>query len=57
MSERGLSYPTEEEYSFRLDLFTTTDAEINAINANPEFTFTAGHNMFSTMTPEEIKKW
>ena len=57
MAEQGLSYATKEEYAFRLDIFTKKDAELKAINANPEHTFTVAHNFFSTMTADEIKRW
>jgi KDEL-tailed cysteine endopeptidase len=53
----GLNFATEEEYTFRLGVFQAKDAEINAINANPELTYTAAHNFFSTMTVEEIAKF
>jgi KDEL-tailed cysteine endopeptidase len=52
----GVSYGTQEEYQFRLDLFAKKDAEIKEINANPENTFTVGHNQFSTWTQEEYKR-
>jgi len=57
IANQGLSFATKEEYAFRLDIFTKKDAELKAINANPEHTFTVAHNFFSTMTPEEIKRW
>ena len=52
----GKSYGTKEEYNFRMQLFAEKDAEINEINANPENTFTVGHNMFSTWTHDEYKQ-
>jgi C1A family cysteine protease len=57
MAEQGLSYATEEEYSFRLGVFQSKDYELETINANPENTFTVGHNFLSTMTEEEIKRF
>jgi len=42
-----------EEYKFRLDIFSKADEKIQATNANPDNTYEAGHNMFSTMTEEE----
>jgi cathepsin L len=57
MAEQGLSYATQEEYAFRLDIFTKKDAELAKINSNPELTYTVAHNFFSTMTPQEIAKW
>ena len=56
IADHGLSYGTVEEYNFRLGLFNAVDAEINEINANPENTFTVGHNFLSTMTMEEKKR-
>ena len=56
IAEHGLSYGTVEEYNFRLGLFNAIDAEINEINANPENTFTVGHNFLSTMTKDEKKR-
>ena len=56
IADFGLSYGTVEEYNFRLGLFNAVDAEINEINANPENTFTVGHNFLSTMTKDEKKR-
>lgn len=56
IAAEGLSYGTSEEYKFRLALFAKKDAEINTMNANPEHTFTVGHNQFSTYTEAEYKK-
>lgn len=56
ISTYGISYGTTEEYKFRLGLFAEKDAEYENINANPENTFTVGHNMFSTWTGAEYKK-
>ena len=56
LATHGISYGTPEEYKFRLELFAKKDAEIKEINANPENTFTVGHNMFSTWTHDEYKK-
>ena len=54
MSMHGLSYGTQEEYKFRLELFSQQDAKYNAINADPEnSSFTVGHNKFSTWTEAE----
>ena len=52
----SLSYGTQEEYAFRMEIFAAKDAEYNKINANPDNTFVVGHNMFSTMTEFEAKK-
>jgi cathepsin L len=56
MAEFGLSYGTKEEYQFRLGLYTMLDLELQKINANPENTFTVGHNQFSTWTDTEYNK-
>ena len=51
----GLSYGTEEEYNFRLNLFAQADAEIKEINASQD-SFVLEHNMFSTWTDFEYKR-
>jgi hypothetical protein len=56
VSDYGLSYGTKEEYQFRLDQFISSEAIINEINADKKYTFTAGHNQFSTWTKDEYKK-
>ena len=56
LSEFGLSFATQEEYEFRLGVFTLKDMEYAKINANPENTFSVGHNQFSTWTDEEFKR-
>lgn len=56
LAEHGISYGTKEEYNFRLGIYKRKDAENQEINANPENTFTVGHNMFSTWTDDEYKK-
>ena len=55
ISEFGYSYGTQEEYSFRLSLFTEVDAELAKINKK-NTSFTVGHNFFSTLTKAEQKK-
>ena len=52
----GISYGTQEEYTFRLALFNEKDAEYNMINADATNTFTVGHNHMSTWTKAEYKK-
>jgi C1A family cysteine protease len=52
----SLSYGTQEEYAFRMELFAQRDAAYAEINADPENTFVVGHNMFSTMSEMEAKK-
>ena len=56
IAEYGLSYGTQEEYLFRQNIFMTKDAENQMINADPENTFTVGHNFMSTYTDAEYKK-
>jgi C1A family cysteine protease len=56
MSNFGLSYGTKEEYKFRLDIFAKKDKENREINADPNNTFTVGHNQFSTYTDAEYKQ-
>jgi len=53
VAEHGLNFGTNEEFQFRQTIFLTKDAENKEINANPENTFTVGHNFMSTMTDEE----
>merc|ERR1712166_175612 len=55
IADQGLSYGTIEEYNFRLDLFKTVHAEIEAHNSSNS-TYTLGHNFLSTMTQGEKKK-
>ena len=47
---------TREEYEFRFELFMKREAEIAESNANPDNTFTLGHNFMSTMTDFEVQK-
>jgi C1A family cysteine protease len=51
ISAHGLSFGTQAEYKYRLNLFAKADAEIKELNASEEFE--VGHNEFSTMTEEE----
>ena len=55
VAEQGLNFATTEEFLFRQNIFLMKDAENKEINANPENTFTVGHNQFSTWTDEEYK--
>jgi len=52
----GISYGTQAEYDFRMQIFSAKDAEYNKINSDSENTFVVGHNMFSTMTKDESKR-
>jgi hypothetical protein len=56
VSNYGLSYGTAEEYMFRQAIFDANTVEYAKINANPENTFTVGHNFLSTWTKDEYKK-
>jgi C1A family cysteine protease len=52
----GISYGTQEEYLFRKEIYDAKTVEYAKINADPENTFTVGHNFMSTWTQEEYKK-
>jgi len=54
VAEYNLSYMTTAEYDYRLEIFAERDTAIKAENANPENTFTLGHNMYSTWTTHEL---
>ena len=56
VADYGLSYGTQEEFHYRFQLFAAKDKVLNEINANPENTFTVGHNRFSTWTDDEYKR-
>ena len=56
VSTHGLSFGTKEEYEFRLGLYAQKDAEIKKINADPNNSFTVGHNFMSTWTDFEYKR-
>jgi len=56
VSKFGLSYGTKEEYNFRMEIFAKNDQIIRQRNLDPENTFVLDHNMFSTMTQDEVKK-
>jgi len=56
LAKQGKGYNTIEEFNLRSALFAKKDAALAKINANPENTFTVGHNMFSDLTDEELKK-
>lgn len=51
-----MSYGTKEEFEFRFEIFKQKDAEIKYWNEKQD-SFVLGHNMFSTMTEDESKKW
>jgi len=56
LARHGKDYNTITEFNFRANLFAKKDAELDEINANPENTFTVGHNTFSDWTEEEYMK-
>lgn len=53
MTKYGLSFDSAGEHEMRREKFAEIDAIIRSHNANEDFTFTMGHNRFSTWTPEE----
>ena len=56
VAEYNLTYATTAEYDARLALFAARDDLIAQENANPENTFTLGHNMYSTWTDTELNR-
>ena len=56
ISAHGISYGTQEEFMFRQAIFVANTEEFEKINANPENTFTVGHNFMSTWTQAEYKR-
>jgi len=54
VAQYGVQMATREEYEFRFELFMKREAEIAESNANPDHTFTLGHNFMSTMTDFEV---
>jgi len=55
LSDYGISYGTKEELEFRYQIYLQTDQEINKINSEQD-DFVVAHNMFSTLTKDEIHK-
>jgi len=53
VAQHNLSYATVEEFNARKALFMDVDAQIEALNADSNNTFTAGHNFLSTWTEYE----
>jgi cathepsin L len=53
----NINFDTKEEYHKRLQIFASTDAQIEAHNNKGTSKFKMGHNHFSTMTKDEKKKW
>jgi len=56
VAEHGLNFATTAEFEFRQNIFIAKGAEDKLINANPENTFTVGHNFMSTWTDAEYNK-
>ena len=56
VAEYGLSYGTEAEFDFRFNLYAKKEIALVEINADPNNTFTVGHNQFSTWTDSEYRK-
>merc|ERR1719345_396015 len=56
VAEYGISYGTQEEYTFRQNIFAANTVEYAKINADKNNTFTVGHNFMSTWTKAEYKK-
>lgn len=55
LAEFGKNMNSVEEFNMRQGLFSLTAEFIDEVNANPEHTWTAGHNQFSDWTHEEYK--
>merc|ERR1719223_2527690 len=55
MAQFGLSYGTQEEYEFRLNVFNEKTAKIQEINSS-QTSFTVGYNQFTTYTDFEYKR-
>lgn len=56
MSDWGLSYGTKEEFDFRFNIYFENDKMLDEMNAESN-SFEVEHNMFSTMTEDEQKKY
>jgi C1A family cysteine protease len=55
LAQFGISYGTAEEFNMRLEQFKKNDLRIREINAQ-NGSWTAGHNKFSTLTEDELKR-
>lgn len=53
VADHGLSYGTDAEYVFRLELFAAKEEQINELNAKQN-SFVAAHNKYSTWTDHEF---
>jgi len=56
VAKHNKSYGTKQEFAFRAEQYKKNMAAIEAINADPEMTSTAGENHLADMTPAELKK-
>ena len=56
VATHNLSWATVEEFNARKQFFAAAEEEIERINAEPENTFTVGHNFMSTWSPMERKR-
>ena len=56
VAKHNLSWATVEEFNARKQFFAAAEEEIERINAEPENTFTVGHNFMSTWSPMERKR-
>jgi len=56
LAKHGKGYDTISEFNLRAAIFAKADARIAKSNANPEHTFTLGHNKFSDWTDAELEK-
>ena len=56
VANMNLSYATMEEFNARKAIFMDRDAAFEEHNANPEHTYTVGHNQFSTWTDFELDR-
>ena len=54
VAEHNLTYATKAEFDARHEIFSARHWDIEAENANPDNTFTLGHNKYSTWTDAEL---
>jgi hypothetical protein len=57
LAKFGHSYGTKEEYEYRRQIFFESDKEIKRVNSDPDMTWTAAHNIFSTMNEAEKDRY
>ena len=56
LAEFGKAMNSVDEFNNRMSIFDATSQFIEEVNANPEHTWTAGHNQFSDWTHEEYQQ-